>query len=402
MVYSIMGLCALFVCLIINKEILFKKHNLPKTYKIYRIYLIVTMSFFVCDAFWGFYDEYHYSTALFVNTNVFFILMTISVMFWTIFVAAYANKGKKMNIAVMISGAIIFLYLIVMTIINFFKPVLFDVDGIEYIPYWGRHLLFILQIILFAIVSSVSLFFFYYDKKNLNRYRFLAIGLFGIFMALSIIVQFMFPHLPIYTFGSIISICLIHIYVVGSEKEAVVRKLKASLKREKVMDLELGHAKELLYVDPLTGAKSKHAFVEIESKMDSLIDKKDIEEFSIVVFDINGLKVINDTKGHEYGDYYIKESYNMIKEVYKNTEVYRFGGDEFVAILDGDDFNNRDELINKFNEIIDNNIDNEKPVVSVGMADFNSLEDHAFNAVFAKADEKMYIRKKYLKSIVIN
>ena len=92
----------------------------------------------------------------------------------------------------------------------------------------------------------------------------------------------------------------------------------------------------------------------------------------------------------------------MIKEVYKNTEVYRFGGDEFVAILDGDDFNNRDELLNKFNEIIDNNIDNEKPVVSVGMADFNSLEDHAFNAVFAKADEKMYIRKKYLKSIVIS
>jgi len=45
MVYSIMGLCALCICLIINKEILFKKHNLPKTYKIYRIYLIVTMSF---------------------------------------------------------------------------------------------------------------------------------------------------------------------------------------------------------------------------------------------------------------------------------------------------------------------------------------------------------------------
>ena len=67
-------------------------------------------------------------------------------------------------------------------------------------------------------------------------------------MALSIIIQFIFPHLPIYTFGSIISICLIHIYVVGSEKEAVVRKLKASLKREKVMDLELGHAKELVYV----------------------------------------------------------------------------------------------------------------------------------------------------------
>jgi len=48
------------------------------------------------------------------------------------------------------------------------------------------------------------------------------------------------------------------------------------------------------------------------------------------------------------------------------------------------------------------NFDNEKPVVSAGMADFNSLEDHAFNAVFTKADEKMYIRKKNLKSIVIS
>ena len=39
------------------------------------------------------------------------------------------------------------------------------------------------------------------------------------------------------------------------------------------------------------------------------------------------------------------------------------------------------------------------PVLSIGMADYNKLEDNTFSAVFIKADENMYVRKKYLKSL---
>ncbi len=399
MIYSLVGFSSLLICLIINKDIIFSKNKLAKSYKYYRMFLFMIISYFFTDAMWGVLDEFHLMTLLYIDTVFFFIAMSISVVFWAIFVAAYVDKSKKMNIALMIGGLIIFTYLIVVTIINIFNPILFDFNGQEYITLFGRLILLIFQIILFTVVSIVCLFFFYTDKKNQNRYRYLAIGLFGLFMALSIIGQLLFPLLPIYSCGSILSICLIHIYVVGSEKDEVLKALKASIKREQITGRELDFTKALVYIDSLTGARSKHAFVDIESKYDDLIAKKDIDEFSIVVFDINGLKFINDTKGHESGDIYIKDSYKIIKDVYKNSEVYRFGGDEFVAILDGYDFENREELLNEFNEIIDENMKSDMPVLSIGMADYNKLEDNTFSAVFIKADENMYVRKKYLKSL---
>ena len=164
---------------------------------------------------------------------------------------------------------------------------------------------------------------------------------------------------------------------------------------ERAMD-ELGLAE---VKDSLTGAKSKHAFVELENKIDVLISNRNIDSFSVVVFDINDLKLVNDTKGHEYGDIYIQDSYKIIKDVYQNTEIYRFGGDEFVGILDGIDYVNKDKLLEKFNAIIDKNISSGNPVVAAGMSNFNETKDTTFNSVFTRADEEMYNRKKHLKSL---
>lgn len=149
----------------------------------------------------------------------------------------------------------------------------------------------------------------------------------------------------------------------------------------------------------LTGARSKNAFLQLEEKVDELIKNNEITNFSVVVFDINNLKIVNDTKGHECGDIYIKDSYQIMIDVFNHSEIYRFGGDEFVTLLTDEDYDNRVSLYNNFNKIIDENINTEKPVVSIGMADFNINEDKTFNAVFTRADDEMYTRKKYLKSI---
>ena len=398
MSYSLVGISAVLICLIINKDILFTKNELSKAYKIYRWFLISLIIFFISDALWGLLDQYHLMTILYIDTLLFFFSMLSSVVFWTFFVSVYVNKSKRTNIALLIGGTIIFLFLIVVTIIDFFEPILFKFDGYDYIPLYGRFILYTLQIALFVIVGAVTLTLFVIEKTNVNRYRYLSIGLFSLLMSLSIVAQLIFPLLPFYSAGCIVSNCMIHIFVVGSEKDEVLKKLRESLKREQITGKELDLTKTLVYVDSLTGAKSKHAFVEVESRIDEMIANKNINPFSIVVFDINGLKYINDTKGHESGDIYIKDCYNIIKDVYQNTEVYRFGGDEFVGILDGEDYLNRDVLINKFNDIIDVNLSNGNPVVSVGMSDFDELNDNTFNKVFVRADEKMYIRKKYLKS----
>ena len=402
MLYSLVGINALLVCLIINKDILFKRIELTRAYKVYRLFLITTMVFFITDSIWGLFDQYHLILLLTIDTILFFIAMNLSVVLWTIFVASYVNKSKRMNFAVFMGGLVILLFLIATLIVNIFYPILFRFEGNDYIPCFGRTVLYLLQIILFAVVSIVSLALFFIEKNNSNRYRYLAIGLFGLFMALSIVGQLAFPLLPIYSIGSIIGICLIHIFVVSSGRYEVLNKLHDSLEREKITGKELDFTKALVYIDPLTGAKSKHAFVEIESKIDKMIADGKINSFSIVVFDINGLKIINDTKGHEYGDMYIKDSYKIIKSIYGKSEVYRFGGDEFVAILEGEDYDNKDLMFNEFNTIIENNLLTDKPVISAGMANFELLSDNTFNSVFIRADKNMYIRKRFLKSQGVN
>ena len=156
MCYALIGISAFIICLILNKDILFKKSELTSAYKIYRLFLISLMVFFASDAIWGLLDEYHLLELLTIDTLVFFISMSFSVVFWSIFVTVYVNKNQKMNVALLVGGVIILLFIIVLCIVNFFNPLLFTFDGNTYVPRWGRTLMYILQIILFAIVSFTN------------------------------------------------------------------------------------------------------------------------------------------------------------------------------------------------------------------------------------------------------
>ena len=161
---------------------------------------------------------------------------------------------------------------------------------------------------------------------------------------------------------------------------------------------QLGEARQLAYTDPLTNVKNKHAYVELEEEYDKAISDGDVEDFAVAVFDLNGLKHINDTKGHQAGDDYLVKSVNMIGAVFGKEELYRFGGDEFVVILRGDKFIRRQELNDKFQKQVDDNLKKTNaPVVALGMSKFRAGQDNTFRAVFNRADKIMYARKDALK-----
>ena len=61
-------------------------------------------------------------------------------------------------------------------------------------------------------------------------------------------------------------------------------------------------ARDLAHRDPLTGVKSRHAYIEKEKEMDALVESGQAPPFAVAVLDVNGLKQINDTYGHKAGD----------------------------------------------------------------------------------------------------
>lgn len=151
--------------------------------------------------------------------------------------------------------------------------------------------------------------------------------------------------------------------------------------------------------DPMTGVKSKHAYLMREKQMDEEISGGKMQAFAVAVCDVNGLKKINDTLGHQAGDDYIRAASRMVCEIFAHSPVYRIGGDEFVLILTGRDYVNRKGLMKTLHNCSVEHIGHGGVVISGGLSDFRKDEDDSFHTVFHRADELMYEEKQLLKAM---
>ena len=148
----------------------------------------------------------------------------------------------------------------------------------------------------------------------------------------------------------------------------------------------------LAFQDGLTGVKNKNAQEEKITELNNQI-KEGKARFAVVMCDVNDLKRINDTEGHHVGDEAIRDACLTLCHVYVHSPVYRVGGDEFCAILEGEDYERRESLISHFVGGVGSGRD-KKHRFSVGMATFQPGIDKDFNSVFVRADEQMYRAKK--------
>lgn len=173
----------------------------------------------------------------------------------------------------------------------------------------------------------------------------------------------------------------------------------AQIRREQKVTQDLSEARNLALVDGLTGAGNKYAYVEAEKIMNQRIVQGSVSEFSVVVFDLNDLKRINDRQGHEAGDKYIQDAYHLICTCFPDTSVFRIGGDEFTAILEGKDYSVQEKLLERFEKKVLLNVERKGAVVAFGCSRFNPHLDTNIQMVFERADAMMYQEKKLLKSL---
>ena len=156
------------------------------------------------------------------------------------------------------------------------------------------------------------------------------------------------------------------------------------------------------YKDALTSVGNKAAYNRELENLAQDIELKNVL-FAIVMIDINNLKYINDTFGHEAGDKYIKGCCGIICKTYRHSPVFRIGGDEFVVVLKNRDYVKRFMLYTKigmsFMQAYGKNSKKpwERYSASVGMAEYE-LGDESAEAVFKRADALMYENKMQFKA----
>lgn len=160
----------------------------------------------------------------------------------------------------------------------------------------------------------------------------------------------------------------------------------------------IGYISAQAYTDAMTGIRNKAAYIERTRLLDRRIDEQ-MANFAVYVFDVNGLKRMNDSLGHEAGDALIKDAAGVLKLVFGEESVYRTGGDEFVAIEDDvSEADVRSRLAAFDSELSLFNAENDgyasDLAVSKGAALYIEESDENFAAVAARADKAMYEDKE--------
>ena len=178
-------------------------------------------------------------------------------------------------------------------------------------------------------------------------------------------------------------------------------KTKLDLQNTRQQAIELN---ELAMKDSLTGIRNKTGYDKEVQKVEWEI-ADGLKNFGVAMIDLNFLKRINDTYGHDKGNISIITLCKIICRVFEHSPVFRIGGDEFVVILKNKDLERIDELISEFNKQLKERQENpeleywEKTSAAIGYAIFNPEIDNTYENVFKRADTEMYKCKKAMKAV---
>ena len=163
-------------------------------------------------------------------------------------------------------------------------------------------------------------------------------------------------------------------------------------------DEQISEISKQAYQDSLTNVGSSSAFRRECEMLDEEIEE-DMAKFGLIIFDINNLKYVNDTCGHDRGNDYIKGCCKIICEHFKHSPVFRIGGDEFAVVLRSRDYAEREELLRAVEEEFEKAYHNpdarpwERYSASAGIAVFTP-GDGSVHQVLKRADEQMYAAKE--------
>lgn len=155
------------------------------------------------------------------------------------------------------------------------------------------------------------------------------------------------------------------------------------------MEIEKNLTKEELrlmsYVDALTGLGNRNSFTQYVTEFDR---KGPQDGYGIMYVDLNGLKDINDNKGHAEGDQALKSVAEILVEAFPSAKIYRLGGDEFLVVATDTDQQEFETRAQKAQDLMDE----KKYSMAAGL--FFAKDPISMDAAVKIADELMYDDKR--------
>lgn len=167
---------------------------------------------------------------------------------------------------------------------------------------------------------------------------------------------------------------------------------------------QFADSKELLRVsvtDSLTGIYNRTKFsAELIRRIDFC--NRNNRPLSLIIFDIDNFKDVNDSHGHLIGDSVIQSTVSVIKKSIRSTDIFaRWGGEEFVLLLSDTGIDKAMEMAERMRACIQNNKYNISENVTCSFGVVALKEDEEDESLMQRADNLLYIAKDKGKNVVV-
>lgn len=172
------------------------------------------------------------------------------------------------------------------------------------------------------------------------------------------------------------------------------------------MEASKEELKLLASIDPMTKLYNRRYFSEVSEDIFNMSKRTD-NDISLVMFDIDDFKSVNDTYGHHVGDKVIIGVADILLEHTRKSDIVcRFGGEEYIILLPDTDMESSMQIAESIRKLVENMVityDQDKKLqvtISVGVAMSDIIEDDDIEIAINRADNALYEAKRSGKNKV--
>ncbi|MCL4477056.1 MAG: GGDEF domain-containing response regulator [Nitrospirae bacterium] len=183
------------------------------------------------------------------------------------------------------------------------------------------------------------------------------------------------------------------------KKPFTLKELKARIGLMKVQEKQ----RVMSITDELTGLYNRRGFFTLAEQRLKLA-KRQRRGIFMLYADVDGLKAINDTLGHQEGDMALVDTANLLKATYRESDIIaRIGGDEFVVIPVGSAGDDIEIITARLQKNLDHHNATEHRnytlSISIGIAYYDTENPSSIDELLAAGDRLMYEQKKIKRGV---
>lgn len=365
--YVIIMLIILYLNLLIQKS--------PKTWlgTLFKTLIILVLFGALLDTIHAFIDGGSHPVEryllFFASFMIYFLPLSISVIWYFYVLEILYHKRLFMN-TVRIVSLIPAIISLIMIILSLWLPIYYSISENNI---YSRGPLFNLSVIVCFLYLFLPVYYLIKDHKVMKNRTVYALISFTLFPMIGATIQ-------VFNYG---------LFLIGPSLGLAVLMMYLLVQSQ------------LIATDYLTGLFNKREF---EAFLTVLTKRKKLKHIALIFFDLDDLKTINDTYGHDCGDNALKDTSSILTKTFgRDAFIARIGGDEFTAILTLQETEDLTKYLDTLDENIDNYNQNSQHKFHLSLSwgnDFYDSYRHLSVTSFVHEVEQLMYAKKHAKHLV--